>query len=298
MTRNGILSSNTTAYAIVTVLLLVVCAVVIWRFPLRFGIEFLGGVVHEVRIETQEGRVATTAITSAVAPIAEPISIVGTGDSQFRLEFLTLSDEKQKEIEQALAPLGTVKTVQFSRKDPTVAPTLLRQAMITVAAALLAVLILIGLRFKSIVVALASLLAAIHDLVFLVAISSVLSHVTNFSADMLWVIAMVTGFCFSTHDTLVILNRFMELQKRNPTTPVPVLADQTLSSTIVRSLRMGLITSVVLLSLIVIGPISLQAFGLLLFLGVLVGMYSSFFVVTPVLIQLQAIYNSKNFNSK
>lgn len=287
MMRNGILSSNSTAYLIVSALLLAVCAALIWRFPLRFGIDFVGGVVHEVRIETQEESVSTTAITSAVAPIAQPISIIGTGESQFRLEFLTLGEEKQKEIEQALAPLGTVKTVQFARMDPIVAPTLQRQAAITVGIALLAVLLLIGVRFKSVPIVVASLFATIHDFVFLLAISSVLSNLTNFSADLLWVIAMVTGFCFSTHDTLVILNRLRELQKIAPTTPFQLLADQTLKSTIVRSLRMGLLTSAVLFSLVAIGPASLQAFGILLFLGVLVGMYSSFFVVLPVLIRLK-----------
>jgi len=284
MTRNGILSSNSSAYLIVTALLLAVCAVLLWRFPLRLGIEFVGGVVHEVRIETKEERVSTTAITAAVSPIAEPVSIVGTGESQFRLEFLTLSEEKQKEIEQALAPLGTVKTVQFSRKDPTVAPTLQRQAVMTIAVVLVMVLVLIGVRFKSLPFAVTSLFAAFHDLVILLAVSSFLSHVTNFSADMLWVIAMVTGFCFSTHDTLVILNRLRELQKVSPATPLSLLADQTLRSTIVRSLRMGLLTCAVLLALVAIGPASLQAFGIILFLGVVVGMYSSFFVVLPVLV--------------
>ncbi len=290
--RHGILSTNSTTYLIVSALFVSVCSLLIWRFPLRFGIEFAGGVVHEVRIETQEGRVATTAITAAVAPIAEPVSIIGTGESQFRIEFLQLPEEKQQEIEQALAPLGTVKTVQLARKDPALAPTLQRQAVITLGVALLSVLVLIGMRFKSIPFALASLLAAIHDLVFLVAVSSVLSHVTNFSADMLWVIAIVTGFCFSTHDTLVILNRLRELQKIAPTTPFPLLADQTLQSTIVRSLRMGLLTSAVLLSLVAIGPASLQAFGILLFLGVLVGMYSSFFVVLPLLTMLRSLQDT------
>lgn len=290
MSQSGILSGNSKAYLIISALFGIIGVILIWRFPLRFGMEFSGGVVHEVRIEPIEGRrVSTTAITSAVAPIAQPVSIVGTGESQFRLEFLSLSADKEKEIEQALAPLGTVKTVQFARKDPTLAPVLKRQAAITVGLAFLCVVSLIAVRFKSISFSLSALLAATHDLLFLLAISSVLSHVTNFSADLLWVIAMVTGFCFSTHDTLVILNRFTELKKLSPTTPLPTLADQTFKSTIVRSLRMGLLTSAVLLSLVAIGPASLQAFGILLFLGVLVGMYSSFFVVLPTLIQFKVI---------
>ena len=89
------------------------------------------------------------------------------------------------------------------------------------------------------------------------------------------------------HDTIVVFDRIRENLKVYPGQSIDFVVNHSISQTIVRSLNTSLTVLFVLLSLLLFGGDTIKYFVLALFLGIIVGTYSSIFIATPVLVLWQ-----------
>ncbi len=133
----------------------------------------------------------------------------------------------------------------------------------------------------------AALIALFHDLLFVLGIFSLLGHFKGVEVDSLFVTAMLTVLGFSVHDTIVVFDRIRENLRLFPGQSIEFVVNHSISQTIVRSLNTSLTVLFVLLSLLLFGGDTIRYFVLALFLGVLVGTYSSIFIASPVLVLWQ-----------
>ncbi|MCX6797513.1 MAG: protein translocase subunit SecF, partial [Candidatus Doudnabacteria bacterium] len=123
----------------------------------------------------------------------------------------------------------------------------------------------------------------IHDLLFMLGVFSILGHYKGIEVDSLFVTAILTVLGFSTHDTIVVFDRIRENLKIYAGQSLEFVINHSIGQTIVRSLNTSLTVLFVLLTLLLFGGETIRYFVLALFIGVIVGTYSSIFIASPVL---------------
>jgi preprotein translocase subunit SecF len=139
--------------------------------------------------------------------------------------------------------------------------------------------------------ALAAIVAVIHDILVTIGIYSL----TGFSVTPDTVVAFLTILGYSLYDTIVVFDRVRDnvrglgaTGKLSYTDVVNLSMNQTLARSINTSLVAILpILSVLVIGAHVLGAVTLQNFGLALFIGLLSGAYSSIFIASPLLAQLK-----------
>jgi preprotein translocase subunit SecF len=155
---------------------------------------------------------------------------------------------------------------------------------------LLAITLYITLRFEF-RMALATLVALIHDLIIVIGIYAVF----GFPVTPATVIALLTILGFSIYDGIVVFDRVDEntsLVGKKSKMTYSDMANLSLNQVLMRSLNTSItallpILSVLVIGSLVLGATTLEEFGLALFLGLLSGAYSSIFIATPVLAMLK-----------
>jgi preprotein translocase subunit SecF len=101
--------------------------------------------------------------------------------------------------------------------------------------------------------------------------------------DFLFVTALLTTLSFSVHDTIVVYDRIRESQ-RKARGDLVTLANQAVSQTMVRSLNNSFTIIFMLTALILLGGTTIKWFAVALFIGTVLGTYSSPFVAVPILV--------------
>jgi len=150
---------------------------------------------------------------------------------------------------------------------------------------LIAVSIFISLRFEW-RMALAAILAMVHDVVISVGLYSIFGFVVTPAT----VIAFLTILGYSLYDTIVVFDRIRENETRFSSHRVtyPDIVNVSMNQVIMRSVNTSIssVTPVVALLLIgagLLGASTLSEFAVALLLGMLTGTYSSIFVAAPLL---------------
>lgn len=88
------------------------------------------------------------------------------------------------------------------------------------------------------------------------------------------------------NDTVVVFDRVREYltEKRDTKEDIPTVINNALNSTLSRTAVTGFSTLLVLLVLLIFGGETIRGFVFAMFIGVIVGTYSSLFVATPIVV--------------
>ncbi|MGD1898673.1 MAG: protein translocase subunit SecF [Phormidesmis sp.] len=190
-------------------------------------------------------------------------------------------DALQLALGEAIGTIGPNAT-----KNCTVGPGLGRQLLASGLMSLLVAFALIAaylsLRFKF-DYAILAIVALLHDLLITLGIFSILSLVTGYEADSLFIVALLTIVGFSVNDTVVIYDRIRETLVRSPDKPINAVVDESVNDTLGRSINTTLTTVLTLLSIVIFGGGTLKFFALALITGFLAGAYSSIFIASTLL---------------
>jgi preprotein translocase SecF subunit len=273
------------AYLISIVVTLAGLGHIAWQGGLRYGIDFSGGTLVQVRFQ----QAATVdAVRKALDRVSLGDSIIQEfGDAQEYLIRIPAAsgalEETSKKVEQGLRAAGLpgfeVRRLEFV--GPQVGRDLQLQAVYAVLAGMVGILIYTALRFDF-RGGVAAILALLHDvLVALAAIS-----LTNREMSLPVLAALLTIVGYSINDTIVVFDRIREsrgrgLRKGETLSDVINTAiNQTLSRTILTSLTVFLVVAI----LYVAGGEVLRDFAFALLVGVVTGTYSSVFVAAPIIV--------------
>jgi preprotein translocase subunit SecF len=147
--------------------------------------------------------------------------------------------------------------------------------------ALLGILIYVTFRFEW-RFAIGSVAALVHDVLITVGIFSIFQF--EFSLPVLAAVLAVIGY--SLNDTIVVYDRirenFRKMRKNNTVDIMNTAINQTLPRTLLTSLT----TLLVVLTLLILGGEVIRGFSLALFIGVIIGTYSSIFIASPAVLVL------------
>ena len=252
---------------------------------LRYGVDFSGGLVAEIKfskpIDVSELRNATDAIGLKDAVVQK-----FGGENEFLIRVEKASGDLEamsKSIQTSLQGRFTNNPLEIRRVElvgPKVGKDLKTKAMWAVGLAFVAILIYVAFRFHEFAYGLGGIVALFHDVVVTFGAISVFN--IEFSLNVLAVILTIIGF--SINDTIVIFDRVREnikkMRKEDLTTIFNVSINETLGRTI---LTTGTVMMVVLILFFLAGEV-IHDFTIALIVGLITGTYSTVYIASPVVL--------------
>ena len=258
---------------------------------LNLGIDFDGGTQWEFR--RTSGTVAAEDVRRALADTpGTDAKVLVLGDDGARVQTEELKPAQQAAITAALAKYAGVNESNVS--IVTVGPTWGDQVSRKAITALIFFFILIAayltFRFQW-KMALAAIIAVLHDIIITVGVYAIF----GFEVTPGTVVAFLTILGFSLYDTVVVFDKIDENTpslgtERGDT--YSLMVNRSMNQVLMRSLNTTFVALLPVVSLLVVGSgilgaATLRDFALALFVGLLVGAYSSIFVATPILASLK-----------
>lgn len=174
---------------------------------------------------------------------------------------------------------GELKRVEFV--GPQVGSELRDQGGLGMLVALFMILMYVAFRFQY-KFALGAVSALGHDVVIILGFFSIFAW--DFDLTVLAALLAVIGY--SLNDTIVVSDRIRENFRSERTLGPQEMIDLSLNQTLGRTIVTSLTTLLVLFALYIFGGELIKGFSLALILGVMVGTYSSIYVVANMLMSL------------
>ncbi|MFF2595642.1 protein translocase subunit SecDF [Priestia megaterium] len=174
-----------------------------------------------------------------------------------------------------------------STVSPTVGKELAKNAMMAIVIASIGIIIYVTIRFEF-YMALAAVLALLHDAFFIVTVFSL----TKLEVDLTFIAAILTIVGYSINDTIVTFDRIREnMQKFKSKTfdDLAFIVNLSLRETFTRSMNTVLTVVIAVVALLLFGSESIQNFSIALLVGLILGAYSSVFIAA----QLWLVWKGK-----
>lgn len=174
-----------------------------------------------------------------------------------------------------------------STVSPTVGKELAKNALMAIVIASIGIIIYVTIRFEF-YMALAAVLALLHDAFFIVTVFSL----TKLEVDLTFIAAVLTIVGYSINDTIVTFDRIREnMQKFKSKTfdDLAFIVNLSLRETFTRSMNTVLTVVIAVVALLVFGSESIQNFSIALLVGLILGAYSSVFIAA----QLWLVWKGK-----
>lgn len=153
--------------------------------------------------------------------------------------------------------------------------------------ALICIFIYIVFRFRKWQFGLGAIIALFHDTLFVISAFAIANLFgIAYEVDQVFVAAILTIIGYSINDTVVVFDRIRENLGIKAGSEMIQVFNESLNSTISRTLITSLTTLIVVLVLFLFGGAVLQGFSFALLIGIVIGTYSSVFIATPIVIDL------------
>jgi len=254
---------------------------------LNLGIDFEGGSQWQLTVSSKNPSVEDVrGIVEDAGALEAKVLVLG--DDGVRVQSAELGPKAQARVTAALAEFGGVATSDVSVTDvgPTWGDRITRKALIALLVFFALIAIYLTFRFEW-KMALAALSAVVHDIIITVGVYAI----TGFEVTPATVVAFLTILGFSLYDTVVVFDKIGE---NTPTVggergdTYSAMVNRSMNSVLMRSLNTSFVALLPVASLLIVGSgilgaVTIRDFALALFVGLLVGVYSSIFVATPIL---------------
>ena len=262
---------------------------------LNLGLEFSGGSEFRVTgssVPANYESLAREALGAAEDSQGVRVSKLGTGTVRVQTE--RLDDAESANVRTELARTFSLpeESVSATFIGPSWGDSVTKQALRALVIFLVLVAVVLAIYFRNWKMAAAALIALMHDLVITVGVYSF----SKFEVSPATMIGFLTVLGYSIYDTVVVFDKVRENTNEafaNGRMSFARAANLAVNQTLVRSINTTMIGILPILSVLVVGAIflgpgTLLDLALVLFIGILVGAYSSIFLATPLLVSLRA----------
>ena len=174
--------------------------------------------------------------------------------------------------------------ISSEKVGPSVAEDITYGAIVSVALALIAIFLYILLRFRNVAFSVGAVAALTVDTLLIIGAYSICWGWMPFSLeiDQTFIGAILTAIGYSINDKVVVFDRIREFLHLYPNRARQRLFNDSLNTTLTRTINTSLTTLVVLLCIIFLGGESIRSFAFAMILGVVIGTSSSIFMAAPV----------------
>lgn len=256
-------------------LMIVAGIVILFIFRLNLGIDFTSGTRADI---TTEGNVTETEVTEELADLGIPAeSITMSGEDTFVARYATdLSQEQVTGLQNHFNELYGSEPM-ISTVSPVIGQELVQNAMLALLIASIGIIIYTSIRFEW-RMAVPAVLALLHDVFIILAAFSIL----RIEVDITIIAAVLTIVGYSINDTIVTLDRIRENNRKvkvyRSEAEINEVINRSLRQTATRSINTVLTVIIVVVLLVLFGATSIFNFSLALLIGLISGVYSSFFI--------------------
>lgn len=176
--------------------------------------------------------------------------------------------------------------LQASKVGPTVADDIKTNSYWAVIGAMLIVCLYLFISFRKWQYSLGAIAAVAHDVIFVLGIYSLLWKYMPFGMeiDQHFIAAILTVIGYSMNDTVIVFDRVREYLGGKAKGNFNSIVNQSINSTMSRTINTSLTMILVLLIMFIFGGESIRGFIFAMLIGIVVGTYSSLFIATPVLV--------------
>jgi len=169
----------------------------------------------------------------------------------------------------------------------TIADDIKKDSMKAMFLSLVVIFLYIVVRFRKWQFGLGAIVALFHDTLLVLsafAIAGLFGF--SFEIDQVFIAAILTIIGYSINDTVIVFDRIRENVNLHTSSNKEDIFNAAINSTMNRTVITSLTTLVVVLVLLIFGGAVLRGFSFALVIGVLVGTYSSIFIASPIVLDL------------
>ncbi|MCL6461776.1 protein translocase subunit secF /protein translocase subunit secD [Flavobacterium micromati] len=176
--------------------------------------------------------------------------------------------------------------LQASKVGPTVAEDIKTNAYWAVIGAMALVFLYLMISYRKWQYSLGAIAAVAHDVIFVLGIYSLCYKFMPFGMeiDQHFIAAILTVIGYSMNDTVIVFDRVREFLAGKTKGNFSEIVNQSVNTTMSRTINTSLTMIVVLLIMFIFGGESIRGFIFAMLIGILVGTYSSLFIATPILV--------------
>jgi len=253
---------------------------------LNLGVDFKGGDLLQLHYSQAVNKDTLNGALDGIineVPQLKNRRLQYSEDNTIVLRTEQLTDaQKNAVLKQLTEKTGKYELVKYDTVGPTIGKELTSNALTALLIGSLLIIIYITIRFEF-VYALAGVIALIHDVIIAFGVIALLKY----EIDTPFIAAILTILGYSINDTIVVFDRIREnIQKnrkgKNKTVePFDLVIEKSINQVFTRSIYTSLTTLFSVIVLLILGGDTLKTFSMTLFVGMLVGTYSSVFVASP-----------------
>lgn len=279
-------------YAIAILMVLASVLIPIARGGFQFSIDFTGGSEYQISgLKNPDQTIATNLVTK-VDPDATPlVSVVGGNTVRVQTSLLTTKQTDALGDQLAAAYGVSDSKVATSFIGATWGGDITTQAIRGLVIFLILAAVFMTIYFRTWKMAAAAMVSLIHDLVITAGVYGVLGFQVSPAA----VIGFLTILGYSLYDTVVVFDKIRENNAEDKHGSARTFGESVnlaVNQTLVRSINTSVVALLPVAAILFIGSLLLGAgtlrdISLSLFIGILVGTYSTIFIAAPVYAQIR-----------
>lgn len=241
---------------------------------------------------------SVTELQNAVSSIEGVKVEESSDDNKIYIKIPSLSSQLEEALQAKFPGTGDYKdaagksirnlqVLQVDSVGPKVGAELRQQGLVSILATLALILVYVAFRFN-LSFAPGAVLALFHDVSIVVGVFVVLDMMgITYEFNLPMIGALLTIIGYSLNDTIVIYDRLRENMTRYRRKDLEQMINVSINETLGRTLATSVTTLAGMTAFLILGGPVIQTFALAIFLGVIVGTYSTIFVASPTILVMQ-----------
>lgn len=272
-------------YAVAIVIVAFSVLVPVLRGGFVFGIEFSGGSEFQVAGAGTEQQPATDAVRAVVPDAAPRVSTIGSDAIRVQVDELTLEQSGSVRNELAAVYNVPVDDIAVSDVGPTWGADITASSIRAVIVFVVLAALFMAFYFRAWKMSVAALISLVHDMVITVGVYGIFGFEITPAA----VIGFLTILGYSLYDKVVVFDKVRENTEEDSGESARTFAESVnlaANQTLVRSINTSVVAAlpvgaILFIGAYVFGAVTLRDIALALFIGILVGTYSTIFLAAP-----------------
>ncbi len=272
-------------YAVSATLILGSLGLLIFR-GLNYAVDFTGGVAAEVSFPRQANLDGVRAGLEAAGFKEAQVQNFGSSrDVLVRLppSATQTAAQVRESLQKVVAGVdANAKLQRVEIVGPQIGAELQSSSIQALGFTVVFIFIYVALRFHTLRLSVGAILAALHDPILVLGFFAL----TQMTFDLAVVAAILAVIGYSLNDTVVVFDRIRERFMVNRRSPPAEVLDESVNSTLSRTIMTSITTLIVVGVLYVLGGAALHGFSAAIIVGVIVGTYSSIYIAGAIALDL------------
>lgn len=250
--------------------------ILVFTKGLDFGVDFKGGTTIEIRLEK---KIEIEKIRNSLSKFKinnYSVKEFGTvNDFLISTDYSVSPNDIKNFIEKDLKEKIIIRKVETV--GPKVGSELIKSAIYSVLLCFVAMFLYLWFRFEW-QFSFGGIVALFHDTIITVGVFSLL----GLQFDLTIVAALLTIIGYSINDTVIIYDRIRENLKKDSSSELSILVNESLNNTLSRTLKTSGTTLLSIIAVLIFGGEVLRGFAFAITFGIIIGTYSSIYIASPI----------------